>query len=117
MKLYINGYRYMQQVDLLADLTTSTGCISCCYDVCIDKGTYDVLHYSSENRESTSDTYISNVSRLLKQDGLLIVMSCNWTENQLVENFDKHSKCNREVCYLTLLSFLLHFHSLKVVSR
>ena len=58
------------------------------FDVCLDKGTYDVVSLSPSNAEGQKATYVHSTASLLKEGGLLIVASCNWTEEELREQFE-----------------------------
>lgn len=55
-------------------------------DIILDKGTYDAISLTNEakiNREK----YINNVYNYLVNDGLLIITSCNWTRDELEQQF------------------------------
>lgn len=55
------------------------------FDVAVDKGTYDAisLNENTENRKK----YVSNVCNILRANGLLIMTSCNWTKEELDQQF------------------------------
>ncbi|KAI5804337.1 S-adenosyl-L-methionine-dependent methyltransferase [Geopyxis carbonaria] len=56
------------------------------FDVILDKGTYDAISLSEEllgNGKRVYEDYPKKVSVVLKTGGLLIVASCNWTEDEL----------------------------------
>ena len=57
------------------------------YDVILDKGTYDAISLNPENALEQRKQYITNVHAMLKDGGLLFITSCNWTEDQLKEQF------------------------------
>ena len=61
------------------------------FDVCFDKGTYDAISLSPEDARIKRLKYIKNVSELLGSGGdrkrFLILTSCNWTEEELLEQF------------------------------
>ncbi|KAI9796942.1 MAG: hypothetical protein M1833_005888 [Piccolia ochrophora] len=56
------------------------------FDVVLDKGTFDAISLSSdldvEGRRSC-ESYAGRVAPLVKDGGLLLVTSCNWTEEEL----------------------------------
>lgn len=57
------------------------------FKVVNDKGTYDAISLNPEDSKGKRLLYLSNVSKLLDQDGIFIITSCNWTEAELVESF------------------------------
>nr|XP_022910099.1 EEF1A lysine methyltransferase 2 [Onthophagus taurus] len=67
--------------DLLGDNTNLED-----FDVVFDKGTYDAISLS-DNAKINRNKYIKNVAKSLKENGLLILNSCNWTECEVVEQF------------------------------
>ena len=63
------------------------------FDVCIDKGTYDAISLCPEDAASKRQKYIDNVFELLcspeDTKKFLILTSCNWTKDELIEQFQK----------------------------
>ncbi|CAF1632363.1 unnamed protein product, partial [Didymodactylos carnosus] len=57
------------------------------FDVCIDKGTFDAILLSKENKDKSRQTYIQVLYEHLKSNGLFFIVSCNWTKNELIEFF------------------------------
>ncbi|XP_058831489.1 EEF1A lysine methyltransferase 2 [Topomyia yanbarensis] len=55
-----------------------------------DKGTYDAISLHPEDSKSMRESYMQSVDQLLKDDGLFILTSCNWTQLELVKSFEKH---------------------------
>jgi len=58
------------------------------FDVCFDKGTYDAISLCPEEAKLKRQKYIENISELLKSSNskkYLILTSCNWTKEELVE--------------------------------
>ena len=56
------------------------------FDVVLDKGTFDAISLCSETDERgrrICEGYRERVERLVKIGGLLLVTSCNWTEDEL----------------------------------
>ena len=56
------------------------------YDVVLDKGTFDAISLSEDVDEQgrrICEGYRERVQRLMKDGGLLLVTSCNWTEGEL----------------------------------
>lgn len=56
------------------------------FKICHDKGTYDAVSLM-ENAKEKRIAYIKNVSNLMETDGLFIITSCNFTEDELLESF------------------------------
>ncbi|KAI9758358.1 MAG: hypothetical protein M4579_003097 [Chaenotheca gracillima] len=62
------------------------------FDVLLDKGTFDAISLSEETDAAgrrICEAYPEKVKRLMRRDGLLIVTSCNWTEQELIRWFEK----------------------------
>jgi len=56
------------------------------FDVCLDKGTFDAISLSDEklpDGRRVYEEYAERVVRVMKRGGLLVVTSCNWTEEEL----------------------------------
>ncbi|KAM3077313.1 Protein-lysine N-methyltransferase efm4 [Clarireedia jacksonii] len=57
------------------------------WDVVVDKGTFDAISLSEERDEQgrrICEGYRERVLKLVRRDGLLLITSCNWTEEELV---------------------------------
>jgi EEF1A lysine methyltransferase 2 len=59
------------------------------YDIVHDKGTFDAIGLM-EKSEEKKQVYVRNVVRLLKDDGFFLITSCNFTENELINQFNQH---------------------------
>lgn len=57
------------------------------FKVVNDKGTYDAISLNPDNPKEKRMAYISNVAKLLEDDGFFIITSCNWTEDELAVSF------------------------------
>ncbi|XP_078676606.1 EEF1A lysine methyltransferase 2-like [Branchiostoma floridae x Branchiostoma belcheri] len=62
------------------------------FDVCTDKGTYDAISLSPDDAAQKRQTYVDHVHKLLKECGLLVITSCNWTKDELLEHFSSGTK-------------------------
>lgn len=62
------------------------------FDVVHDKGTYDAISLNPENPKQCREKYIKNIWSILKLNGLLIITSCNWTQEELLEQFKEYFK-------------------------
>ncbi|XP_052861015.1 EEF1A lysine methyltransferase 2 [Anopheles cruzii] len=76
-------------VDLMSDAETVALGL---FKVVHDKGTYDAISLHPDDAKTMRQRYINNVQRLLRQDGLFILTSCNWTESELIQSFEGHFK-------------------------
>lgn len=59
------------------------------YDVCIDKGTYDAISLYVEHPEQQRECYSTTIKRILKEGGLFILTSCNWTVEEVKTHFSQ----------------------------
>lgn len=57
------------------------------FNIILDKGTYDAISLSSNAKENRTK-YIKNIYNLLKPTGSLIITSCNWTKDELLDQFN-----------------------------
>jgi hypothetical protein len=75
-------YLLLQTFDLLQDHDESE---MTSYDVCLDKGTFDAISLCPKiTQEVANKKYLKNVLQLVKDDGIFILTSCNWTTKELV---------------------------------
>lgn len=58
------------------------------FDVVHDKGTYDAISLHPDDPTGKRNAYITNVHRITSENGLFILTSCNWTEDELNTHFD-----------------------------
>ncbi|KAJ3109462.1 hypothetical protein HDU96_007226 [Phlyctochytrium bullatum] len=58
------------------------------FGLAIDKGTLDAISLAQDAGVAKSQ-YAASVSALLEDEGLLLLTSCNWTEDELVEILDQ----------------------------
>ncbi|KAJ1804971.1 Protein-lysine N-methyltransferase efm4 [Coemansia sp. RSA 2599] len=69
------------------------------FDVVLDKGTYDAICLKPKDSETASvdqdaiETYPVSVVSSLKDSGVFLITSCNWTEDELIERFKPHLQC------------------------
>lgn len=65
------------------------------FDIVHDKGTYDAISLHPENPADKRAAYINHLHRITAENGLLILTSCNWTEDELCTSlatkFSKHA--------------------------
>jgi EEF1A lysine methyltransferase 2 len=82
-----------QPYDILKP-TNVPGMLSGGFDVLLDKGTFDAISLSSDaddNGKRVSESYCDRIKPLLRDNGLFVVTSCNWTEDELKAWFVKET--------------------------
>uniref|UniRef100_A0A8D8B8B9 Protein-lysine N-methyltransferase n=1 Tax=Culex pipiens TaxID=7175 RepID=A0A8D8B8B9_CULPI len=60
------------------------------FSVVHDKGTYDAISLNPDDSKAMRELYIGAVRQLLRDDGMFILTSCNWTQAELVKSFAEH---------------------------
>ncbi|XP_050420725.1 EEF1A lysine methyltransferase 2-like [Adelges cooleyi] len=56
------------------------------FRLALDKGTYDVIGMNDENKEKRN-IYKENIVNLLQPNGMFLIVSCNWTQQELNDQF------------------------------
>ncbi|XP_058882206.1 EEF1A lysine methyltransferase 2 isoform X2 [Acipenser ruthenus] len=87
----LTNIRIMEE-DLLSPSPELSG-----FDVCIDKGTFDAISLNPENAAENREQYARAVRSVLKDDGLFIITSCNWTKDQLLSILCKGFEIQQEL--------------------
>ena len=59
------------------------------FDVCLDKGTYDAISLNPDNSLQKRLEYIKSLKMLLSRSGFFIIVSCNWTCEELKQQFNE----------------------------
>lgn len=75
------------------------GCVG--FDVVLDKGTFDAVSLSHEKDDRgrrVCEGYRDRVGRLVRKGGVLVVTSCNWTEEELMGWFEGEGEGGLERC-------------------
>lgn len=57
------------------------------FQLALDKGTYDVVSMNDTSKEKRN-RYKENIINLLRPNGMFLIVSCNWTQLELNEQFD-----------------------------
>ncbi|KAL8187213.1 UNVERIFIED_CONTAM: EEF1A lysine methyltransferase 2 [Gekko kuhli] len=57
------------------------------FHVCIDKGTFDAISLNPENAAEKRKQYVKSLHRILRPEGLFLITSCNWTREELLNEF------------------------------
>ena len=71
------------------------------FDVVLDKGTFDAVSLCAETDEGgkrVCEGYRERVEKLVRKGGVVVVTSCNWTEEELVEWFEGGDEGALEKC-------------------
>ncbi|KAJ1788612.1 Protein-lysine N-methyltransferase efm4, partial [Coemansia sp. RSA 2399] len=69
------------------------------FDLVLDKGTYDAICLKPSDVDATTvdrsaaDAYPVSVVDSLKDSGVFLITSCNWTEEELTMRFAEHLEC------------------------
>ena len=69
------------QADILSNELDSIPIV----DLFMDKGTFDAISLSGIS--NACKIYVDNIHRILKPNGKIIITSCNWIEEELLEHF------------------------------
>ncbi|KAM7541282.1 hypothetical protein Aperf_G00000033613 [Anoplocephala perfoliata] len=73
------------------------------YDVAIDKGTFDAITLipddtdPSKISEKVRDIYVQNIHHLLLPNGTFMITSCNWSADELLNEFERPQTTNKAV--------------------
>nr|KAF6322246.1 EEF1A lysine methyltransferase 2 [Pipistrellus kuhlii] len=57
------------------------------FQVCVDKGTLDAISLSPDGATEKRRQYVSALSRVLRPEGFFLITSCNWTAEELRNEF------------------------------
>lgn len=68
----------------------------------LDKGTYDVISMNDESKEKRNQ-YKKNITDLLQPNGMFLIVSCNWTQLELNNQFGD-GKILNDILYLSYIS-------------
>ncbi|XP_075989784.1 EEF1A lysine methyltransferase 2 [Anticarsia gemmatalis] len=67
------------------------------FGVIHDKGTYDAIGLNPDEPKKHREKYIEQVTEMLDEDGMFIITSCNWTEEELIKHFSEKMKLKRVI--------------------
>ncbi|XP_055416802.1 EEF1A lysine methyltransferase 2 isoform X2 [Bubalus kerabau] len=59
------------------------------FHICIDKGTFDAISLNPDNAIEKRKQYVESLSRVLKVKGFFLITSCNWTKEELLDEFSE----------------------------
>ncbi|NXE12212.1 EFMT2 methyltransferase, partial [Lophotis ruficrista] len=57
------------------------------FDICIDKGTLDAISLNPDNAVAKRKQYVRSLCSALKPEGFFLLTSCNWTKEELLNEF------------------------------
>ncbi|KAM9188332.1 EEF1A lysine methyltransferase 2 [Mergus octosetaceus] len=72
----------LQVEDFLAPSANLSG-----FQICIDKGTFDAISLNPDNAVGKRKQYVRSLRNVLKPEGFFLITSCNWTKEELLEEF------------------------------
>ncbi|XP_063695583.1 EEF1A lysine methyltransferase 2 [Culicoides brevitarsis] len=55
-----------------------------------DKGTYDAISLNPSEPKEKRNAYLRNLTKIMDEESLFIITSCNWTQAELVESFKEY---------------------------
>ncbi|XP_059050351.1 EEF1A lysine methyltransferase 2 [Achroia grisella] len=62
------------------------------YGIVHDKGTYDAVSLNPDNPKENRQKYLEQVTNMLSNNGLFVITSCNWTDQELIQHFSEKMK-------------------------
>ncbi|KAK4820548.1 hypothetical protein QYF61_000698 [Mycteria americana] len=57
------------------------------FEICIDKGTFDAISLNPDNAAGKRKQYVRSLCSVLKPEGFFLITSCNWTKEELLNEF------------------------------
>uniref|UniRef100_A0A8C3RNU8 EEF1A lysine methyltransferase 2 n=2 Tax=Chelydra serpentina TaxID=8475 RepID=A0A8C3RNU8_CHESE len=57
------------------------------FQICIDKGTFDAISLNPDNAAEKRKQYVKSLCAVLKMEGFFLITSCNWTKEELLNEF------------------------------
>ncbi|KAM6185710.1 LOW QUALITY PROTEIN: EEF1A lysine methyltransferase 2 [Rhynchocyon petersi] len=57
------------------------------FHICFDKGTFDAISLSPDSAAEKRKQYVKSLSRVLEVKGFFLITSCNWTKEELLNEF------------------------------
>ncbi|XP_019280221.1 EEF1A lysine methyltransferase 2 isoform X2 [Panthera pardus] len=77
------------------------------FHICVDKGTFDAISLNPDSAIEKRKQYVKSLSRVLNGKGFFLITSCNWTKEELLNEFsegswnkeNRFSSCTRVVWF------------------
>ncbi|XP_011898646.1 PREDICTED: methyltransferase-like protein 10 isoform X4 [Cercocebus atys] len=82
-----NGVFLVELVEDFLNLSTQLSG----FHICIDKGTFDAISLNPDNAIEKRKQYVKSLSRVLKVKGFFLITSCNWTKEELLNEFSEET--------------------------
>uniref|UniRef100_A0A8C2SNM5 EEF1A lysine methyltransferase 2 n=1 Tax=Coturnix japonica TaxID=93934 RepID=A0A8C2SNM5_COTJA len=57
------------------------------FQICIDKGTFDAVSLNPDDAVGKRKQYVRSLCSALKPEGFFLITSCNWTKEELLNEF------------------------------
>ncbi|KFO92110.1 Methyltransferase-like 10, partial [Buceros rhinoceros silvestris] len=57
------------------------------FEICIDKGTFDAISLNPDDTVERRKQYVRSLCSVLKPEGFFLITSCNWTKEELLNEF------------------------------
>ncbi|XP_024903275.1 EEF1A lysine methyltransferase 2 isoform X2 [Pteropus alecto] len=80
-----NGVFLVELVEDFLNLSTKLSG----FHVCIDKGTFDAISLNPDGAAEKRKQYVKSLSRVLNVKGFFLITSCNWTKEELLDEFSE----------------------------
>nr|XP_060497229.1 EEF1A lysine methyltransferase 2 isoform X2 [Panthera onca] len=61
------------------------------FHICVDKGTFDAISLNPDSAIEKRKQYVKSLSRVLNGKGFFLITSCNWTKEELLNEFSEGS--------------------------
>lgn len=87
---FIFNYHLLETVDVLSDTERFDEMKQ--YDLVIDKGTFDAITLMEDFSHLIRERYLSATIQLLKDDGLFVIATCNWTQDEIIQHMETCKK-------------------------
>ena len=74
------------------------------FNLVLDKGTFDAISLmkrTDEMADTPSSIYVQQVNQIMDKGSILLITSCNWTEEELVKRFSKYFSFHDRIKYPT----------------
>ncbi|XP_047558292.1 EEF1A lysine methyltransferase 2 isoform X2 [Lutra lutra] len=80
-----NGVFLVELVEDFLNLSTKLSG----FHICIDKGTFDAISLNPDNAIEKRKQYVKSLSAALNVKGFFLITSCNWTKEELLDEFSE----------------------------
>jgi len=81
------------------------------YDLVIDKGTFDAITLMEDFGPLVRERYINATRQLLKDDGLFLIATCNWTQEEIIQHMETSKNYTFKYFNSLFFNFVYFIHS------